>query len=349
MTKERRLNAGVHKASTPRSSACTNTSMGRGRSSARTEQRETDSTLGRKLTKLLRHRIHENGLSSVLRPDGFVPLNAILALQNFQGVDPAAVAEAVRVDGKQRMSLLEEDGELYIRCNQGHSFSQGLDAEALLAPLDECAAAALGEGSGLAVHGTYHRAWPAIVESGGLKRMARTHIHLARGLPGESGIISGMRASSEIVIWVDVAAATRAGVRFYESANGVVLTAGHGTTGTLPLRFFQRVVDTASGSEWLDGVWRHRDGANACNDRSCSSTARNGAHVSLRSCSTSTPVGAIGNGDQRPASMSDEYACASSPRARGRGCAGRGRGRQGHGRNAQGGKGAARVQHEFLS
>lgn len=42
-----------------------------------------------------------------------------------------------------------------------------------------------------AVHGTYLRNWPSIQQHG-LSRMNRTHIHLAPGLPGEDGIISGV-------------------------------------------------------------------------------------------------------------------------------------------------------------
>lgn len=40
------------------------------------------------------------------------------------------------------------------------------------------------------IHGSYLRLWPSI-RSEGLSRMNRTHIHLALGLPGEDGVISG--------------------------------------------------------------------------------------------------------------------------------------------------------------
>lgn len=41
-----------------------------------------------------------------------------------------------------------------------------------------------------AVHGSYLRNWSSIQQEG-LSRMKRTHIHLALGLPGEEGVISG--------------------------------------------------------------------------------------------------------------------------------------------------------------
>lgn len=41
-----------------------------------------------------------------------------------------------------------------------------------------------------AIHGSYFRNWSSIQQQG-LSRMKRTHIHLAPGLPGEDGVVSG--------------------------------------------------------------------------------------------------------------------------------------------------------------
>ena len=212
--------------------------------------------VSRMLTKLLRHRVHENGLSDVLRADGYLPLDRVLSLSQFasRGVTADMVREIVRANDKQRMALLEEDGVLHIRANQGHT-AAGIDADALLQPLDEAAAAALCGGRGLAVHGTYHSAWPQILESGGLKRMSRHHVHLAQGLSGDAGVISGVRSSSQILIWVDVRACVAAGIAFYTSQNGVVLSPGRAADELIPLEFFAQVVDVATGREWRDGHW----------------------------------------------------------------------------------------------
>ena len=77
--------------------------------------------------------------------------------------------------------------------------------------------------------------------------MARNHVHFAAGLPESDGVISGMRATSEVkrspfyppffailtphsceqvAIHLDVAAALRAGIRLYRSTNGVLLSPG---------------------------------------------------------------------------------------------------------------------------
>ncbi|XP_010423857.1 PREDICTED: putative tRNA 2'-phosphotransferase isoform X2 [Camelina sativa] len=77
-----------------------------------------------------------------MRVDGFVKVGDLLKLNlktsaNFQlkshTIDE--IREAVRRDNKQRFSLLEEeDGELLIRANQGHSITT-VESEQLLKPI----------------------------------------------------------------------------------------------------------------------------------------------------------------------------------------------------------------------
>ena len=75
----------------------------------------------------------------------------------------------------------------------------------------------------------------------GLSKMKRNHIHLAQGKGGKD-VISGMRRSSQIFIYIDVDRAIAAGIKFELSDNGVVLTEGD-ERGFLPVRFFQKVED----------------------------------------------------------------------------------------------------------
>ncbi len=89
------------------------------------------------------------------------------------------------------------------------------------------------------VHGTTMSSWLLIRASGGLKRMARNHIHFAKGLPGEDGVISGMRKSSQVVISIDLGQALADGIPFYVSDNGVVLTPGIEPEGLLPLKYIK--------------------------------------------------------------------------------------------------------------
>ena len=216
---------------------------GRGR---KKESGTHDENLSRKLSKLLRHRIHANGLSDVLRGDGYVPLERVLELSGFQGRTVEEIRAVVRDNDKQRFALLKEGSSLFIRANQGHTIS-GVTSEELLQSIEFTAD---GGKELTAIHGTYCKAWPAILESGGLSRMSRQHVHLAADLPGESGVISGMRSSCELIVYVDVRAAILdGGLNFYTSSNGVILTPGLGEAGILPLTFVTSVVNRSTGEE----------------------------------------------------------------------------------------------------
>ncbi|KAL6128939.1 hypothetical protein ACLB2K_072292 [Fragaria x ananassa] len=63
-----------------------------------------------------------------MRSDGFMKVHDLLKLnlKTFANIPLSShtvdeIKEAVRKDNKQRLSLLEENGELLIRANQGHS------------------------------------------------------------------------------------------------------------------------------------------------------------------------------------------------------------------------------------
>ena len=96
------------------------------------------------------------------------------------------------------------------------------------------------------VHGTYAAAWQGIQESGGLSRRNRTHIHFAAGLPGSDGIISGMRKSCQVYIYVDAPKCAQANVPFFQSDNGV-------RVGRQPSISNNHSCIGAIGSEHLDG------------------------------------------------------------------------------------------------
>ena len=182
------------------------------------------------------------------------------------------VRDEVVSNTKQRLGLREDaDGTLYIRANQGHTL-EGLDEHALLQPVKSA-----GEVP-VCLHGTYAAVLPLILQTG-LSRMARNHIHFARGLPeGDTGVISGMRSSCQVPatrcsscrwgwvlggahtpgtaarpgrrahsggsrranVWqvlvdVDVARAMAAGIEFFVSANGVILSPGALVASCQPL------------------------------------------------------------------------------------------------------------------
>lgn len=57
-----------------------------------------------------------------------------------------------------------------------------------------------------------------------------------------------MRASSPIIIHIDVVGALKAGYAFSIASNGAVLSPGKGPEGLLPLDFFSKVEETKTGN-----------------------------------------------------------------------------------------------------
>ncbi|KAI0640747.1 KptA family-domain-containing protein [Trametes meyenii] len=204
--------------------------------------------ISKTLSWILRHGSQSEGLA--IRPDGYVRVDELLQRPKLRELNFEALQEIVEDDAKGRYSLiLEADPKTsseswWIRANQGHSMkSVTLDYEPIKSVADIP--------TGIAIHGTTKRAWESIkftytgsLEDVGLSKMTRNHIHLAQGVPG-SGVISGMRNSSQILIYVDVQKALDAGIRFYLSPNGVILTEGD-ERGFLIPHFFSRV-ETAGG------------------------------------------------------------------------------------------------------
>ena len=197
-----------------------------------------DTRLSRQLSKLLRHRLHDAGLTDCLRPDGFVPVDRVLACLP-EGATVDALRRVVEDNDKQRFALLEEAGALYVRANQGHSVSLGLDDAAMMVEVSADEADSL-----VCVHGTFLASWPAI-RAGGLSRMKRRHVHFAAAVDA-SKVISGMRRTAEVLVYLDAAKAVAAGLKLYRSANGVLLSPGD-ERGVVSPAFFARVVVAATG------------------------------------------------------------------------------------------------------
>jgi RNA:NAD 2'-phosphotransferase (TPT1/KptA family) len=96
------------------------------------------------------------------------------------------------------------------------------------------------------IHGTYYKVLDTIKKEG-LCKMSRQHIHFAVGLPGEDGVISGMRSSCQVVIYLDIKAAMKDGIFFQQSKNNVILSPGIGDRGIIPSKYFSKIVDYKTG------------------------------------------------------------------------------------------------------
>lgn len=231
-----------------------------------------DVQVSKKLSWLLRHGAEQEGLQ--FQEAGFLNVQDVLSNRNFRSLKVTfdEIRQVVQDNDKQRFTLVpvstqsenvikpdddatqppipsENAKDWLIRANQGHSLK--VEAEGLLQPI---VSDSLPE---QAVHGTTHAAWPLIVASGGLKPMGRNHVHFASGLPAgfsslsefdpdkesvQVPVISGMRKSSTVLIFLDMRRAIDAGITFWRSDNGVFLTEGN-EEGIVPLELFRRVED----------------------------------------------------------------------------------------------------------
>jgi 2'-phosphotransferase len=198
-------------------------------------------SLSHGLSWALRHAAVE--LDLTMTPDGYVPVDEILTCSHkkLRGCTLPAIQAVVETSDKQRFKLLEKPADhgtvLCIRANQGHTMSI-VDPEQLLTRLEPAELAALP----VIVHGTYQAPYQQIGKTG-LNCMKRHHIHCAAGMPEHNGVISGMRKSCDVCIYIDGRKCSEAGITFYKSDNGVLLTAGVDNQGTLPVEYFSHVTD----------------------------------------------------------------------------------------------------------
>ena len=198
--------------------------------------------LGRAFKDICRHKARDLGIP--ICKDGWVEVATVLEHPTWHLLDAGgapfnaiAVREMAETNSKKRFEINGggvDGSPLRIRAVQGHSMTGiaediGVRLVARTAPQ-------------IAVHGTFLRHMEQI-RARGLERGRRNHIHLAKGLLGEDGVFSGMRANSEAYIFVDVRSAIQAGYVFYEAANGVILCDGRGGDGTLPPAFFSIVIE----------------------------------------------------------------------------------------------------------
>nr|XP_040031353.1 tRNA 2'-phosphotransferase 1 isoform X1 [Gasterosteus aculeatus aculeatus] len=205
---------------------------GRGKRGSRGGE-DGDVRLSKSLSYALRHGANQMGLQ--MGSDGFMFVEELLAHPQFRAYSLKDVERIVATNDKKRFKLSAhpEDGRLLIRASQGHSLPvMDLELKPVLAGSPDCPAEA--------VHGSYLRNWSSIQQEG-LSRMKRTHIHLALGLPGEEGVISGMRKDCDLAVYIDVFKALADGVEFFWSDNGVLLTAGDAQGKLLP-KYFSRAL-----------------------------------------------------------------------------------------------------------
>ena len=167
---------------------------------------------GKKLAQLLRHLEGFSNLKGfLLNKIGYADVLHVLKLFG-EKLSLTMLEEIVQNDPKGRFHLKFEDGKHQIRANQGHSKNvtdKFLDLDLMYEILKEAV---------FCIHGTNQKAWD-LIKYLALKRMKRGCIHMAG-----TNARSGMRKIVDVIIVIDMEGAMKAGIKFYRSTNGVILT-----------------------------------------------------------------------------------------------------------------------------
>ena len=180
----------------------------------------TKKKASRTAIKILRHQAKQFKLP--IREDGFMPIDVLIKYINKTtniNLTLEMMLEIVDECNKQRFGLKKENNKLSIRANQGHSMPH--IKQSLL--LEEIYKNNLPQ---LLYHGTYSKCIK-FIENTGLSKMNRNNIHMVTQLPNVGTIISGMRNSCDQIVVIDAHRAYNAGIKFYLSKNGVVLSPGN--------------------------------------------------------------------------------------------------------------------------
>jgi RNA:NAD 2'-phosphotransferase (TPT1/KptA family) len=186
------------------------------------------------LASQLRHNGTKSGLK--FRKDGYTPVADLTKVcKKYHNLDIDFLQEICRECKKQRFSMIQGDGgEWLIRANQGHSgaVAKQIDPEQIFTEIFDAAEIPI------CVHGTFLDVIDTIKEKG-LNKMKRHMIHCAIGVPEDDAVISGMRITSEVSIFVDTAKALSDGMRFFRSLNNVIMTEGF--DGVVPPKYFKEI------------------------------------------------------------------------------------------------------------
>lgn len=163
--------------------------------------------LSKLLALLLRHRSADYGLH--LDPEGFVPLDALLAVINKQRgwywVRAEHIERLLAEQTKRRYELVDGD----IRAIYGHSQVTAIQYEAIVPPA-------------LLLHGTARRFVDAILRDG-LRPMNRQYVHLTDEF-ALAELTGKRRDPRPAIIRIDAQRAHAAGLEFYRADQGVFLT-----------------------------------------------------------------------------------------------------------------------------
>lgn len=198
-----------------------------------------DIQISKALSYLLRHGAVKERLS--IDKAGYVKLSEILQ-NNRLKTHRATVEDITRIvanNDKKRFDIQDREGVRFICATQGHSLKTVTDDNLVLLETAEDFPTQL-------IHGTNAKALKLILESGGLSKMNRNHIHLTSLLKSSEAAVSGLRNFSTILIYLDINKIQESDIKFYKSLNDVYLTPGN-AEGMLPKEYFLKIINRKDG------------------------------------------------------------------------------------------------------
>lgn len=163
-------------------------------------------SLSKFLALVLRHRAQDFGL--VLDPEGFVPLDELLAAINrerqWSWVRAEQIEEVIATQEKRRYEIVDGD----IRAIYGHTLETQIRYPQVTPP-------------DVLLHGTARR-FAEVIRREGLRPMQRQYVHLTDD-PALALLTGKRRDPQPLILRIDAARAHAAGTPFYRADNGVFL------------------------------------------------------------------------------------------------------------------------------
>lgn len=192
-----------------------------------------DIQISKSLSYLLRHGAPKENLP--IDANGYVPLQALLAHNRLKS-HRCSLEDVHRIvesnDKKRFHTKLSSEGQELICATQGHSIKSVSPTEDVLHEIRDAK-----ELPPKLVHGTTVHNALLILQSGAIKRLKRNHVHLSPGVTGiDATVVSGMRATSNVHIYIKPGDELLKELNVYKSLNNVYLV-----PGDVPITLFDKL------------------------------------------------------------------------------------------------------------
>ncbi|EJS41836.1 tpt1p [Saccharomyces arboricola H-6] len=192
-----------------------------------------DIQISKSLSYLLRHAAVKENIT--IDSDGYILVKELLVHNRLKTHKCTLddIHRIVRENDKQRFHIkVSEAGEECICATQGHSIKSIRPSDDVLVPITE-----VSQLPQELIHGTNLQSAIKIIESGTISPMSRNHVHLSPGMLHAKEVISGMRSSSTVYIFIDCHSPSFfQDLKLFRSLNNVYLSS------SIPIQLIEKIV-----------------------------------------------------------------------------------------------------------